>query len=464
MMEKRLNVMPAEKNKLIRKYNVPGPRYTSYPTVPYWDTESFTPSKWELKVKENFGTEQQELSLYIHLPYCESLCTFCGCNTRITVNHAVERPYIDAVLKEWNLYKSLMTVKPVIKEIHLGGGTPTFFSPENLRLLIQGLKEGFEVPKSAEVGFEGHPGNTTPEHMQALYDEGFRRISFGIQDFDEKIQEVINRHQSFDQVKVVVDQARKIGYTSINFDLVYGLPLQTVTSIEDTMSKINALRPDRIAFYSYAHVPWVKPGQRKFTELDLPDDETKRALYEVGRERLEGAGFVEIGMDHFALPNDSLYTAVKKKKLHRNFMGYTPRHTQYSIGLGVSAISDLWEAYAQNVKSVEGYIAHIEKGVIPVYRGHLLNSEDLILRQHILNLMCKFHTSWKKPDALCVALFDGIERLQELKKDGLVDIGFYSMKITRKGMPFIRNLCMALDARMWRSEGEEKKRLFSKVI
>src|SRR6478609_1431088 len=354
-----------------------------------------------------------------------------------------------------------MTVKPVIREIHLGGGTPTFFSPENLRILIKGLKEGMEVANHAELGFEGHPGNTTPEHLQALYDEGFRRVSLGIQDFDEEIQEVINRHQSFDQVKAVVDSARAIGYTSVNFDLVYGLPLQTAESIDETMSKIKYLRPDRIAFYSYAHVPWVKPGQRKFTELDLPDDETKRALYESGRGKLEQAGYIEIGMDHFALATDSLYKAVKKRKLHRNFMGYTSSHTQYSVGLGVSAISDLWEAYAQNVKSVEGYIAQVDKGVIPVFRGHLLNSEDLILRKHILNLMCRFYTSWKKPEELCIALFDGIDRMKELERDRLVDIGFQSMKITPKGMPFIRNLCMALDARMWRSEGEEKKQLFS---
>jgi oxygen-independent coproporphyrinogen-3 oxidase len=454
--------MNSEKEILIRKYNVPGPRYTSYPTVPYWDNDSFKATKWNTAISDIFKNDKEEISLYIHLPYCESLCTFCGCNTRITVNHEVEVPYIDTVVKEWNLYQAFMKKKPVIKEIHLGGGTPTFFSPANLERLIIGIKATSLVSLDAELGFEGHPNNTTKEHLQSLYNLGFRRVSFGIQDFDTKVQEVINRIQSYEKVKAVTEAARYIGYTSINFDIVYGLPLQKLESIVDTIEKVNQLKPDRIAFYSYAHVPWIKPGQRKFTELDLPDDDVKRNLYETGRNMLELAGYEEIGMDHFALKTDSLYKASINKTLHRNFMGYTSSRTSRLIGLGVSSISDLWGAYAQNVKTVEEYKTIVNEGRIPVFRGHFLSNEDLILRQHILNIMCKLETSWSNPGEQCMALFDGLGNMRELEKDGLLEIGLSSLHVTEKGRPFIRNICMALDARM--SDKSKKEIQFSKVI
>jgi oxygen-independent coproporphyrinogen III oxidase len=451
-----------EREQLIRKYNVPGPRYTSYPTVPYWDTKSFSRDNWKLKISEVFKNSKEEISLYIHLPYCESLCTFCGCNTRITINHKVETPYIETVLKEWDLYLALMETKPLIKEIHLGGGTPTFFSPANLEKLISGLTQKVSLAQDAELGFEGHPNNTTKEHLEKLYHLGFTRVSFGIQDFDPKVQDVIHRKQSFEKVKEVTEIARATGYTSINYDIVYGLPLQTLNSVKDTIEKVKILKPDRIAFYSYAHVPWIKPGQRKFTELDLPDDETKRSLYEHGRNMLEEAGYQEIGMDHFALKSDSLYKAALQKKLHRNFMGYTSSRTSQVIGLGVSSISDLWEAYGQNVKTVEEYKALVDAGTIPVFRGHFLNAEDLILRQHILNIMCQYRTSWTKPAEQCTALFNGLGRMKDLEKDGLIKVGISSLEVTEEGGPFIRNICMALDARMHAQEKNEIK--FSKVI
>lgn len=451
-----------EREQLIRKYNIPGPRYTSYPTVPYWDAKSFSPMQWKSQLSEVFKNKKEEIALYIHLPYCESLCTFCGCNTRITVNHNVEAPYIDTVLKEWDLYLDLMENKPNIKEIHLGGGTPTFFSPDNLEKLIKGITQKVPLSQDAELGFEGHPNNTSKEHLQTLYQLGFRRVSYGIQDFDQMVQDVIHRKQSFEKVKKVTEISREIGYTSINYDIVYGLPLQTLSTVKDTIEKVMLLKPDRIAFYSYAHVPWIKPGQRKFTELDLPDDETKRSLYEQGRSMLERAGYQEIGMDHFALKSDSLYEVALQKKLHRNFMGYTSRRTSRVIGLGVSSISDLWEAYAQNVKTVEEYKTLVEAGAIPVFRGHFLSSEDLILRQHILNIMCQYQTSWIKPSEQCMALFDGLGRMKDLEKDGLLKIGISSLEVTEAGGPFIRNICMALDARMHAVVKNEIQ--FSKVI
>ncbi|HVD98919.1 MAG TPA: oxygen-independent coproporphyrinogen III oxidase [Cytophagaceae bacterium] len=447
---------------LIQKYNVPGPRYTSYPTVPYWDTERFTTSLWKQHMINAFENKTEEgISVYIHLPYCESLCTYCACNTRITVNHAVELPYVMAVLQEWELYRKNFTRTPKIKEIHLGGGTPTFFSPENLFLLLEGILCNVQTLPDIDFSFEGHPGNTTEEHLKVLYGLGFRRVSFGIQDFDPQVQEIINRKQTFEEVAFITEKARKIGYTSVNFDLVYGLPLQTKKRMINTLQKVQSLRPDRIAFYSYAHVPWIKPGQRKFTEADLPDNETKRDLYETGRAMLEELGYCEIGMDHFALPSDSLYKAVQSNTLHRNFMGYTSSHTSTLIGLGCSSISDTWTAFAQNIKTVEEYIKEVNNAHIPVYRGHILTEEDLVIRKLILNLMCRMETSLPA-DSSALVIQAGLTRLKELANDGLIQLSDDTIKVYEAGRPFLRNICMAFDARLHRSE--KPGTLFSKTI
>jgi len=450
-------------SSLIRKYNVAGPRYTSYPTVPYWDPHSFSVETWKEKVTETFlKTNDYGISLYIHLPFCESLCTYCGCNTRITINHKVEEPYIETVLKEWNMYLRIFKTKPTIKEIHLGGGTPTFFSSENLERLINGILSGAKRADDFEFGIEGHPNYTKPEQLQALFNLGFRRLSFGIQDFDLRVQEIVNRLQSFEQVKSITEAARSIGFESVNYDLIYGLPLQTKQSIIDTVEKVRQLRPDRIAFYSYAHVPWIKPGQRKFTELDLPKDEEKRALYELGRTMLEESGYVEIGMDHFALQSDSLYQASRNGSLHRNFMGYTTTSTKLQIGLGVSSIGDSWNAFAQNVKVFEEYVKIVNDGNLPVFKGHFLSHEDLILRRHILNIMCRFETSWKEESEQHASLYDGLERLKEMVKDDLLTIEPFELRITEKGRPFVRNICMALDSRLWKSQ--PKTTIFSSTV
>ncbi|MGZ5192154.1 MAG: coproporphyrinogen-III oxidase family protein, partial [Flavisolibacter sp.] len=269
---------------LVSKYNVQAPRYTSYPTVPYWDN-NLDEQTWADHIQKSFIQHNKGgISLYIHLPFCESLCTYCACNTRITVNHAVELPYIETLLKEWQLYLNQFNAKPLIKEIHLGGGTPTFFSFENLQHLLSSIINTCEISKDADFSFEGHPSNTTKEHLQTLFNLGFKRVSFGVQDFDEKVQKTINRYQSFEEVKHVMETARAIGYTSINIDLVYGLPYQTSESVRSTIEQIITLKPERIAFYSYAHVPWLKPGQRKYTEKDLPLATEKRNLYEIGKE------------------------------------------------------------------------------------------------------------------------------------------------------------------------------------
>ncbi|MBN4047307.1 oxygen-independent coproporphyrinogen III oxidase, partial [bacterium AH-315-P13] len=336
-------------NSLVNKYNVAGPRYTSYPTVPYWSNDTFSLKRWKASLIKSFNesNNSEGISLYIHLPFCESLCTFCGCNKRITKRHEVESPYINAVLKEWHLYCNLLEEKPKIKELHLGGGTPTFFSPQNLTMLINSIVNSATLANGYEFSFEGHPNNTTREHLQALFDVGFRRVSYGVQDYNETVQKAIHRIQPFENVKQATEMAREIGYTSVGHDIIFGLPFQTLEHIEYTIIKTKELLPDRLAFYSYAHVPWIKGnGQRGFKEADLPSPSLKREQYQLGKKLLSKAGYHEIGMDHFALPTDSLFKAMKTHKLHRNFMGYTASKTQTMIGLGVSSISDSWYGFA----------------------------------------------------------------------------------------------------------------------
>ncbi len=452
-------------SKLVNKYNVAGPRYTSYPTVPYWDDSTFSLNKWKASLKKSFeeSNEKEGISLYIHLPFCESLCTFCGCNKRITKRHEVESPYINAVLKEWRLYCELLGEKPKIKELHLGGGTPTFFSPANLTQLIKGIIEKGSVADDHEFSFEGHPNNTTKEHLQALYDVGFRRVSFGVQDYNLTVQKAIHRVQPFENVKRATEQARDIGYTSVGHDIIFGLPFQTLEHVKHTILKTKELLPDRLAFYSYAHVPWIKGnGQRGFDESDLPSPELKREQYETGKELLAEVGYREIGMDHFALTSDSLYQSMIEGELHRNFMGYTASKTQAMIGLGVSSISDSWYGFAQNVKKIEDYYRLLSEGLLPVYRGHILNKEDLIIRKHILNLMCQFKTSWNNDYLYFEELPQVLQKLQEMEVDGLLKINSNRIAVTTKGYPFVRNICMAFDLLLQRKKPETQ--LFSMTI
>ncbi|WP_445749256.1 oxygen-independent coproporphyrinogen III oxidase [Polaribacter sp.] len=450
---------------LIQKYNVPGPRYTSYPTVPFWDDTTFSKKKWISSFQKSFKESNQTegISLYIHLPFCESLCTFCACHKHITKRHDVEEIYIQSVLKEWELYLNLLDEKPIIKELHLGGGTPTFFSAENLHFLLNGIfKNAIKHPK-AEFSFEGHPNNTTENHLQTLFDLGFRRVSFGVQDYDDKVQKAIHRVQPFENVEKVTHLARKIGFTSVSHDLIFGLPFQTKENVIETITKTITLQPDRISFYSYAHVPWIKGvGQRGFDEQDLPKDDEKRVLYEIGKELFSDLGYEEIGMDHFALKSDELYIATQNNTLHRNFMGYTANKTQLMIGLGMSAISDSWGAFAQNVKSVKEYQQLVFEGEIPVFRGHILSKEDAIIRKHILQMMCNFETSWED-EALKIDNLDfHLSLLKELEEDGLVIINENSLTIPQHARPFVRNICMAFDKKL--HQVAKKENLFSKTI
>lgn len=450
------------KQQLIARYNVPGPRYTSYPTVPYWKTEQWDSTEWISTIRKNRAHfDTQSVSLYIHLPYCDSLCTFCGCHKHITTNHAVEAPYIDAVIREWQLLQQQSGLPFVIQEIHLGGGTPTFFAPDQLKRLIEGITAGNQVAENAAFGFEAHPGSTTPEHLKTLKDLGFTRISFGIQDYDPIVQKAIHRIQSAEEVTFVHNLARETGYTSISHDLVFGLPKQQLEGFRATIAQTITLRPDRISLYSYAHVPWIKGnGQRGFSDEDLPAPTLKRALYEMAKQLLLEAGYVEIGMDHFALPADELAIAAANKTLHRNFMGYTTQASPLLIGLGMSAISDSWFGFAQNEKKVSDYIRRVENGELPITRGHLLTEEDLEIRSYILDLMCRFETTIAENSSLSMDTIN--ERLEQLISDRLVAVNGRTVTILPDGVPFVRNCCMAFDAHLY--ERQPEKPTFSQTI
>ena len=450
---------------LIQKYNVAGPRYTSYPTVPYWDEASFSVQQWQQSLKRSFDESNvtEGISLYIHLPFCESLCTFCGCHKKVTKRHEVEQPYIQAVLKEWDLYCELLGDVPQIKEIHLGGGTPTFFSVEHLQQLIHGILAKATIANQHEFSFEGHPNNTTKAHLQALYDLGFRRVSYGVQDYNENVQKAIHRIQPFENVEKVTKWAREIGYESISHDLVFGLPFQNLEDVLNTIDLTNSLLPDRLAFYSYAHVPWIKGnGQRGFKDHDVPKDDAKRTLYEEGKNKLLAHGYHEIGMDHFALDRDEMYQSFQAGTLHRNFMGYSSSKTQVMIGLGVSSISDSWYSFAQNEKVLEDYYARLENNEIPVFKGHVLSPEDLKIRQHILNLMCTFETSWAESSMDFPERVEIIQQLTEMQQDGLLQIENDRILITEQGKPFVRNICMAFDLRLKRRKPETQ--IFSMTV
>ncbi|MFZ6010822.1 MAG: oxygen-independent coproporphyrinogen III oxidase [Bacteroidota bacterium] len=446
---------------LLKKYDVPTPRYTSYPTVPCWDDSTFSVDQWTSSVKRCFDETNVErgISLYIHLPFCESLCTYCACTTRITQNHKIEIPYVQAILKEWEAYKRIFGRKANIRELHLGGGTPTFFSPRNLHWLVSYLLEEVNINPDFEFSFEGHPNNTTREHLETLFELGFTRVSYGVQDLDERVQRTINRVQPFENLERATALAREIGYKSVSFDLIYGLPFQNPFTISDTIDKVLQLKPDRLAFYSYAHVPWIKPGQRGYEDADLPSGSLKRHLYEIGRYKLRKAEYEDIGMDHFALRHDSLFQAHQSRKLHRNFMGYTTCSTDLLIGLGASAIGDAKYAYAQNPKKVEDYMDSVKDKGLAVFKGHVLSDEDMLIRQCIQQISCQGELS---SDLLQQVVTRPIlDTLVEMEKEGILYLYEGGLKVRAAGDPFIRNICSVFDRRMNYKNGGQ---LFSRSV
>jgi len=450
---------------LVKRYNLPVPRYTSYPTVPFWP-QTIDLMEWKERVKSRFASINSRLgiSLYVHLPFCESLCTYCGCNKKITKNHSEETPYLGALLEEWKHYRWLLGEAPVIREIHLGGGTPTFFSPANLDILLTELKSESIIHPGFEGSIEGHPNNTTKEHLEVLNRHGFKRISYGVQDNDAQVQKLINRIQPWENVVNATINARKAGFKSVNFDLIYGLPGQTLESMMLTLQQVISLKPDRIAFYSYAHVPWTSRGQRLFDEKDLPNASLKMDLYMLGKKRFAAAGYCDIGMDHFALPGEALFEARAEGKIHRNFMGYTTQNSGMLIGLGVSSISDAGNAFAQNHKTLSEYYESVGKGELPVFRGCMLDEEDVRFKKYVLDVTCKGFVKPEPADLDLVKQLNG-NYLHQLEIDGLIELHNDSVEVTFLGNHFLRNIARIFDLYLLRSEHEPKQeRKFSQAI
>ncbi len=449
---------------LLEKYNQPVPRYTSYPTVPFWN-KKIEAEDWKAACTKAFKARNapEGISLYIHLPFCESLCTYCGCNKKITTNHGVEDEYMQAILKEWKLYLELMDAPPVIKQLHLGGGTPTFFSPSNLKQLVKAILEPCIIDDNREFSIEGHPNNTTREHLQTLFDLGFRRISYGVQDNDPTVQKIINRIQPFENLVAATNTAREIGFTSINFDLIYGLPMQTLHSMENTINQCLSLKPDRVAFYSYAHVPWTSRGQRLFDENDLPSPELKMQLYMLGKQMFTGNEYYDIGMDHFSLPTDDLYAASVEGRLHRNFMGYTTQAGTMLIGLGVSSISDIGIAYAQNEKTVHDYYRFINNRQLAIRKGYFLTDEDLACKRYILDIICTGKTTLHEKDDYFFKEYT-LPQLELLELDKLIELDGNVVTVTPLGRNFLRNICKAFDLHLLRNQTKANTPIFSKAV
>lgn len=428
---------------LLQKYNVAVPRYTSYPTVPHWDNPP-TREKWENHIQEGFSQANKKgISLYLHLPFCETFCTYCACNKVITKNHDLEAPYLKAIKAEWKNYKALFGEAPKIKEIYLGGGTPTFFSAQHLTALFNELRSDAIWDESITISVEIHPMQVTYEQLVVLRKAGVNRVSLGIQDTNEKVQKTINRLQPNVDVERVMKWIRELGFEASNFDLIYGLPFQTVASVAESMELVKKLKPGRIAFYSYAHVPWKKNAQRLFTELDLPSAEEKLTLFEVGQKLLLEMGYEQYGMDHFALPTDSLSLASKKGDLHRNFMGYTTTDAAWLIGLGASSISETDSMYLQNEKNVYTYQSKVTQAAWTAVTGHQLSKEEKNMRSHIMELMCDGQT-----DTLDLG-GDSIKvKLDGMYQDGLVHFEGEVVRVTNKGRQFVRNVCAQIDPRI----------------
>ena len=428
--------------QLLEKYDVPVPRYTSYPAVPHWQ-ETPDPGTWTNALHEAVSTREASLALYVHLPFCEMLCTFCGCNTVITRNHERAAPYVGTVLAELDTYLARVPAlgECAVSQLHLGGGTPTFLPPPVLAELLRGLAERLPLRVDGfEASVEVDPRVTTGAHLQTLREHGLTRISLGVQDVDAEVLRLVNRPQPLELTTALCANARAAGFESINFDLIYGLPGQTPAGMSRLADAVIDVRPDRLAVYSFARVPWIKPAQRKFTDEQVPAGAAKRALYEILRERFRAAGYREIGLDHFALPHDALAVASERGTLHRNFMGYTDRRTTALLGLGVSAISETSACYHQNEKVLAVYERRVGAGEVPTLRGHILSDDDRRRANAIRALM----TSGEAP-LPAVDRADAPAELAELIRDGIVEIGGDRLRITADGMPFIRNVAALFD-------------------
>ena len=436
---------------LLDRYDRPGPRYTSYPTaVEFHDgfgAEDYVQRLQALPVDD-------EVSLYIHLPFCDHRCHFCGCHVVATQHLDVAEIYLTYLRREIEAVAAVLGRRPRVSQYHWGGGTPTYYSPDQMRRLQATVLEHFDLTDNAEVAIEVDPRVTSTAHIDALWDLGFNRLSMGVQDFDDDVQHAIGRGQTEAQTRSLYQYARETGFTSINIDLIYGLPEQTPKSFGATLESVLELRPDRLAVYSYAHVPWVRSNQKRIDETTLPDRDAKFALLAQAISTLRGGDYDQIGMDHFALPEEELATALAKRRLHRNFMGYTVSRAPGMIGFGISAIGDVAGAYAQNQKKLSTYYADLDAGCLPIERGYGLSEDDRLRRHVITELMCNLWLDTKAVEDqygidFAVDFASELTTLQEGPvADGLAVLHDDAIEVTPLGQLFVRNVCMPFDAYM----------------
>lgn len=451
--------------EILDRYNVAGPRYTSYPTAPEW-SDSFGPADYEAALRQSNETRPaRPLSIYMHLPFCERLCLFCGCNVVINRNHEVAIPYLEKL--KWEIHQlslRLDTARPII-QFHWGGGTPTYLNASQLEDLFTYTKERFLFAPDAEIGVEVDPRVTREAQLQTLRRLGFNRISMGIQDFNPEVQQRVRRIQPYEETKALFEACRALNFESINIDLIYGLPLQTPDSFLDSVEKVIGLGPDRVAMFSYAHVPWLKKQQGSLSKL-VPQGMDKFNIFRAGIERFTKAGYLYIGMDHFARPNDELCLAQKSRTLHRNFQGYTTKAGADLIALGVSSISGLDRVYAQNYRDLKDYYAAIDGNALPIMRGTRLDDDDIIRRSVISKLLCHCVLHKREIESEFNIRFDeyfadALSQLEGLQRDGLVTLSPDTISVTQLGRIFIRNAGMAFDKYL---QKPKSKPVFSKTL
>lgn len=450
---------------LVRKYDRQGPRYTSYPTVPAWH-KGFRAGQWQEALRAANTRAEDPLALYVHIPFCQHRCLFCACNVVITQREDVASDYLNRLNREIDLVTSLLPARRSVRGVHWGGGTPTHLSVAQIRALWQKLQSSFSIDMESEISIEIHPAVTTVQQLDCLRELGFNRLSLGVQDFDWNVQQIIERWQSLEVTENLLNHARHIGIGSINFDLIYGLPGQTSETWNYTLEQTQRLRPDRLAIYSYARVPWIHPHQKRMPDELLPPAQEKMKLFATAKEFLLKAGYCEIGFDHFALPNDEIVRAYQEHRLYRNFMGYTVKPAPESIGFGVSAISELNECFSQNSAKLNRWNQAMDARRPATERGIELSDHDRRRKWVIEQLMCNFFVDFRAFESFARLTFleeyqSEWEALQEFEDDGLVLRHQDGLEVTSLGRSFVRNIAMVFDDYL---PEQEMKNQFSKTV
>lgn len=451
---------------LLARYNQPGPRYTSYPTAPEFSTE-FGPDSYRERLVRANRVAGEPLSLYVHLPFCEHRCHFCGCHVVITQREDVVRKYLDYLKREIDAVAALLPDRREVLQLHWGGGTPTHLSPAELREIHGHIAATFRLRPDAELAIEVDPRVTGTEHVDTLVDLGFNRFSMGVQDFTPEVQVAIDRNQTYDETADIVRHCRSLGVRGINIDLIYGLPRQTVESFTRNLGQVIGLGPDRLAVYSFAHVPWIRPHQRRIDDSELPDTETKFALFAAAVRTFTDAGYVQIGMDHFAKPDDEMAQALRGGYLTRNFMGYAVKTAPDLIAFGISGIGEVAGAYAQNVKKLSDYYREIDEGRLPVDRGYVLDEDDTIRNFVIRSIMCNLEIRVDRLRERFGIDYADYFAEEDRRLTEEIEPGFYErtdagIRVTPLGQHFLRNICMVFDRYL--TQRSKDKPLFSRTI